>query len=60
MIAPGPVFQSDEDSPTYDWEYYFATTFVTAVLMAVGTKVGEWAVEALRKRVEAPKDEGPT
>ena len=59
MIAPGPILQSDETPPEWGWRHYFATTFAAAVVAAVGTKLGEWAVEKLRAKLEKPKDGAP-
>ena len=61
MIAPGPIFQTDEPTPpAWGWRHYFAVAFATAAVSAVGTKLGEWAVERVRAKIEKPKDGGAT
>jgi hypothetical protein len=39
---------SDDAPPPFKWGPYIATTVVVAAVTAVGTKLGEWAVEEAR------------
>lgn len=43
-----------EDERT--WPRTLAIGFATALVGAIATKAGEWAVETLRKRVEKSED----
>lgn len=40
---------------------HLALAFATAIAVAAGTKLAEWAVERVRERYsKSPSDEGPT
>ena len=47
MSFAGPVMRAD-DAPPFKWGPYIAQTLVVATVTAVGTKIGEWAVEEVR------------
>lgn len=59
MIAPGHFgLRTSADGDWRDWAHFFATTLVTAAATAVGTKLGEWAVETVRERVRVKEGKG--
>lgn len=37
-----------DDAPPFKWGPYVAQTLIVAAVTAVGTKIGEWAVEEVR------------
>ena len=48
MSFAGPILRADDEAPPFKWGPYLASAFVVGAVTAVGTKVGEWAVEEVR------------
>ncbi len=60
MSFAGPIARADEEDPAppFRWGPYLAHAVVVAAATAVGTKLGEWAVEEVRawwQRSKEPK-----
>jgi len=53
------TLRASDDAPPFKWGPYIATTVVVAAVTAVGTKIGEWAVEEVRARWAKAKGTQP-